>query len=98
MVAMGRSIPCDECEAIAREVASAYAEAWASSDQNTKDAWTAVYKLIGGTEQDAEKAEELTTRARFRDPLTINRALQKKFSHEARTGHRISRMSENQSD
>lgn len=58
-------VSCDECEAIARELAEAYAEAWASSDQHTKDAWTSVYKLIGRTEEDAERAENLAPSAKF---------------------------------
>jgi hypothetical protein len=39
---------CEECETIAKELGEAYADAWASCDQKTKEAWVAVYKMIGG--------------------------------------------------
>jgi hypothetical protein len=81
---------CSECEAIAQEIREAYVDAWISADQASRDALIATYQLMGGTEQDAERAEELIPRARFRDPLRINRALQRKFAHEARSGHKIS--------
>jgi hypothetical protein len=80
---------CDECEAIARELDEAYLEAWISSDQTTRDAWIATYKLIGGTEEDAARADELIPRARIRNPLRIRQALVKKFTHEARSRHKV---------
>lgn len=46
--------PSNECESIRRELAEAYAEAL--SDQPTRDAWDALHGLIGGTEEDAERA------------------------------------------
>jgi len=81
---------CEECEAIARELGKAYADAWTSCDQASRDAWTATYSLIGGTEEDAERAEALVPAARFRHPLRINRALHRKFAHEARSAHKVS--------
>jgi len=84
-----RMCVCEECKAIAQELSEAYADAWASSDQASRDAWTATYRLIGGTEEDAERAEALVPAARFRDPSRINRALHNKFAHQARSGHRI---------
>jgi hypothetical protein len=88
---MGDRAHCDECEAIAEELGEAYADAWFSADQVSKDAWIAVRTLIGGTEQDAVRAEEVILRARFQNPLRINQALQRKFAHEARSGHKILR-------
>jgi hypothetical protein len=80
---------CDECEAIEQELREAYADAWISSDQASRDALAAIHKLMGGTEEDAERAEALIPNARFEDPLRINRALHRKFAHEARSGHKI---------
>jgi hypothetical protein len=65
---------CTECETIALELCEAYADAWIFSDQESRDAWIATYKLIGGTEKEALRAEELVSSAQFRDPLRINQA------------------------
>jgi len=80
---------CEECVAIAQEFGEAYADAWISGDQAFRDAWLATYNLIGGTEEDAERAEALASPAGSPRPLRINRALLRKFAHEARSGHKI---------
>ena len=46
---------CAECQAIACELNEAFAEAY----EQTSVAADALYGLIGGTEQDAERADEL---------------------------------------
>ena len=51
------------CEPIARELGEAYADAWAPSDQESREAWTAIHKLKGGTEEDVVHAEEIAARA-----------------------------------
>jgi hypothetical protein len=84
---MNDSVSCDECQAIRRELAEAYTEEWASSDQATRDAWDAIYKLIGGTEDDAERVEELLPKATFRDRARMTLALRRAFVHKARAGH-----------
>jgi hypothetical protein len=89
IAAMNNRSSCEECQAIARELGEAYAEAWNSADQASRDAWAATYNLIGGTENDAERAEELIPRARFRDPLPVNQALRRRFVHETRSGHKV---------
>lgn len=92
---------CRECEAIAEELAQAYADAWASTDPETKKAWIAVHRMIGGTEQDAERAEELVRKFEIREALAakiepayflrqIGQTFRRKLFHEARTGHKIS--------
>jgi hypothetical protein len=86
---MGRQATCDECEAIAQELREAYADAWIYSDQASRDALAAIHNMMGGTEEDAERAEALIPHARFRDPLRINRALKRKLAHQARSGHRV---------
>jgi len=86
---MNNFAACKECEAIALELREACADAWISSDEESRDAWIATYKLIGGTEEDAVRAEELVAAAQFLEPLRINRALEKKFAHEARSGHKV---------
>lgn len=81
---------CSECQAIARELSEAYAEAWANADHQTREASLAVQKLLGGTEEDAERAEELVANAKPLDyRQRIQRALLKKYTHQARTGHKI---------
>lgn len=98
---MGDRVFCRECEAIAEELAQAYADAWASSDPETKTAWIAVQRMIGGTEQDVERAEELARKFELREPSLakiedayfpgpFGKVLQRKFAHEAHTRHRIS--------
>ncbi len=81
---------CDECEAIAQELSEAYGDAWLSGDKTFREGWVATYKMIGGTENDLAHAEALLPVALPRkDPLRINRAIQRKLVHEVRSGHKI---------
>jgi len=73
-----------------RELAEAYAEQWAQSDQPTRDAWQAFYRMIGGTEEDAKRAEELVRGAKFQDRTRIKLAVKKMLRHRAQTGHKLS--------
>jgi hypothetical protein len=50
---------CQECRAIAQALRDAYEDAWAASGQKLRDAWLATQKMIEGTEEDAQRAEEL---------------------------------------
>ena len=43
---MNNFAACKECEAIALELREACADAWISSDEESRDAWIATYKLI----------------------------------------------------
>lgn len=70
--AMAGQPNCDECAAIARELAEARAEAWASLDPPAREAATAFCKMIDGPEEDAARAEELLDGARI--PSTNGRA------------------------
>src|ERR1700724_1697985 len=81
---------CEDRQAIAREIGEAYSDAWAFGGQAFRDAWMATQNLIGGTEEDAGRAEELLFTSPCRDPLRINRALHRKLAHEARSGQHIS--------
>jgi hypothetical protein len=96
---------CHECQIIAEELAAAFDDAWESSDHKFKDAWLATLKMIGGTEEDAARAEEILGGYRdiplqqlsfgvsedSREPgsATIREALSRKYKHEALTGHKI---------
>ena len=93
-------LTCSECQAIVRELAEAYAEAWDAADPGTQQAWSACQKMIGGTEEDVQRAEELTRRipprANFDDQYLLGlqrtplfRAWQKKYAHESRTRHTV---------
>ena len=81
---------CAECEAITTELGEVYAEAWFSCDEKTKEIWLAVYGMIGGTEDNAEKAEEVTRGLElpgrgytgFPKANRIGQVLQRKFAHE----------------
>ena len=95
---------CPECQSIAEEIAAAFADAW-ESDHNFKDAWIATRKMIGGTEDDAARAEEILGGYRAEPlrnlgfavsernsegaPARIREALSRKYEHEAFTGHKI---------
>ena len=99
---MGSAEECEECRAIAQDLRDAYADAWASSDQAVRDAWLATRRMIGGTEEDAQRAEELlkalpqAERYKARIPQSLSpdnpkyrEALLNMFLHFARTGHRV---------
>jgi hypothetical protein len=99
---MATSDHCDACRALAQEIIDAYADLWASSDQAVRDAWLATHKMIGGTEEDAQRAEELlkalpqtgTHDTRIpqgfsqRNPK-LREAFQNMALHFARTGHTV---------
>jgi hypothetical protein len=85
---------CDECNAIAREILDAFQETWLSAGQELRDAWAAIYKLRGGTEEDVLRAEELLRNARGKCSPRIGDAIRKRLMHEARTGHRVPRFYE----
>jgi hypothetical protein len=96
---------CQECQSIAEAIAAAFADTWESSDHKFKDAWIATRKMIGGTEEDAARAEDILSGYRaeplrhFRfaagerssevAPARIREALSRKYEHEALTGHKI---------
>jgi hypothetical protein len=99
---MGSAEECEECRAIAQDLRDAYADAWASSDQPVRDAWLATRQMIGGTEEDAQRAEELlkalpqAERYNVRIPQSLSphnpkyrEAILNMARHFARTGHRV---------
>ena len=86
---MDNRAACQECLAIARELDEVYADAWISGDQAFREAWIATYQLIGGTEEDFTRAEEMAPFPVSAESKKIDRALLKKFAHEARSGHKI---------
>jgi hypothetical protein len=97
---MASSNDCDECCALAQDLRDAYVDA--SSDQAVRDAWLATRKMIGGTEEDAQRTEELlkalpqaeSYNARIPQGLSqVNPKLREAFRnialHFARTGHSV---------
>lgn len=99
---MATSDECAVCRALAQEIRDAYADLWASSDQAVRDAWLATHKMIGGTEEDAQRAEELLKalpqRERYDTRIPqelpqLNPKLCEAFLnialHFARTGHTV---------
>jgi hypothetical protein len=99
---MGSADACDECRAIAQDLRDAYADVWASSGQAVRDAWLATHKMIGGTEEDAQRAEGLLKalpqpeRYDARIPQAaspvnpkFHEAFRNMFLHFTRTGHRV---------
>jgi len=85
---------CEECTTIAREMWDAYGETWLSSSRESRDAWAAIYKLRGGTEEDVLRVEELLPNAPSKSTPRIGIALRRKLVHESRTGHRVPRFYE----
>lgn len=91
--------PCAECREIAEAIQTAYAEAWNSGTPEFRDTWQAVYRMIGGTEEDFERAEALLRQYRIQPPgpdlwlaqahSPIGRALRRKLAHESFSGHKI---------
>jgi hypothetical protein len=83
---------CDECLKIREELRGAVADAWLSADQKTKDARVAMYRMIGGTEADAERAEQLLAPfVRGPESMVQNRvhAIMSRMSlHAAQSGHK----------
>ncbi|MGB6944260.1 MAG: hypothetical protein WBE37_17800 [Bryobacteraceae bacterium] len=84
---------CDECEIIGREIKESLAELKRHLDLTEQDRRLAVEALLGGTEADALRFEELVS-----GPLALegaalstrmNRAMGRKMWHETRSGHRI---------
>ena len=80
---------CDECIAIALEIRAAYLDTWMSADQDFREAWLAIRKLKGGTEEDVARLEELLPRARLRTSPRIGNAVLRRLVHETRAGHRV---------
>ena len=93
---------CRECEAIALEINDAFREAWASKDQRFREACASAYHLLGGTEEELERAEAVLPKFKpeqnmellptLKPNLNLSRAghaVRKKLTHEALTGHKI---------
>ena len=81
---------CAECADIARELNEAYADACLRNEA----ASDALRDLIGGTEEDAERADELLrpyryqTNPRFQGlPPRLGEAMRRADLHALRTGH-----------
>jgi hypothetical protein len=49
--------PCRECQIIAEELATAYAQVWDTADPAMRRAWTAIRKM--STEEEAQRVDEL---------------------------------------
>ena len=82
-------VDCRECREIADEIIRSYEEAWGSADQSLLDAWEARNNLIGGTEEDVLRAEELFSKIKPNTSAAIGLAILRKFAHEGMTGHRV---------
>ena len=85
-----KNASCPECLEIARELREAHNQA---HEQNHA-AWDALKALIGGSEQDAERADELLAPYRFQQvpalpPVSaaLEMAMRKSQAHLMRTGH-----------
>jgi len=77
---------CDECRKIAIELREVWTEAWLSTDDEFRAAWTG---LLGGTEEDLARAEEIFPRTKVANADRLRKAVMKKFKHETLTGHKI---------
>jgi hypothetical protein len=79
---------CDECRKIRMELHEAWMDAWLETDEEFRAAWLG---LLGGTEEDATRAEELFPKANVKQEHAerLRQAIMVKFRHEAQTGHKI---------
>jgi hypothetical protein len=97
---MASSDNCDECRALVQDLRDAYADA--CSDPAVRDSWLATHKMIGGTEEDAQRAEELLKALPKAEKYgtgipqglsLVNPKLREAFRdlalHFARTGHSV---------
>jgi hypothetical protein len=90
-----KNASCNVCQATAREINAAIAEVYARN----QPAADALYKLIGGTEEDARRADELVAAYRYDSdagfpspPDGLMRAIGKSYEHAALTGHKLQRI------
>jgi len=85
---------CNECLTIARDLKEAMADAQRTSQRASGDMARAVQALRGGTEEDLFRFEQLcgapALQACAGPSSRLARAMTMKFSHETRTGHRVS--------
>ncbi|HXW57073.1 MAG TPA: hypothetical protein VEJ67_15100 [Candidatus Cybelea sp.] len=86
-----RYASCPACREIAYRFNQGYAEAY----ERSKPASEALYRLIGGTEDDAKRAERFVGAYEYQSamppwrlPNWFREAMQKAFEHTIRTGHR----------
>lgn len=96
---MGGHSPCPECQSILEELRSALAEfrSSARSGDTLPGAFEAVRDLFGGTEESAQRAEQVLRRFRPRlggpdpeyRPNRVGEIIHKMQDHRARTGHSV---------
>ncbi len=92
---MTNANPCEECQAIARELGDRFAEMPRKLRDQYRAACEAFWRMIGGTEEDAERAEGMVGEFRqsaWSDPLEgrhsgIQKAFRRMVMHRFRTGH-----------
>ncbi len=79
---------CDECRKIKLELREAWMDAWLETDPGFR---AARLGLLGGTEEGVARAEELFPKAKVTQKQSerLRKAIMARFSHEARTGHKI---------
>jgi hypothetical protein len=85
-----KNASCEECQAIARELNAAHAESYLQN----KAAKDVLDSLVGGTEEDAERAAEMVGAYRYnssaglqRLPNGLREASRRGAEHFIRTGH-----------
>ena len=83
------AVTCAECREIAEEILRSHCDLWISGDQAFRDAWLARNRLVGGTEEDVLRAEELFPKARTNPSPAVGRAVMRKLADEALTGHKV---------
>ena len=88
--------PCAECQALREELGSAFAGLAASPNlrDELQAASDAVSRMLGGTEEDAQRAEEAIAKVQSRSKPdqkldALHAAFQRMVRHCFRTGHRV---------
>jgi hypothetical protein len=85
---------CEDCERLFRELREVFVEVQESQDGKLKEAASAVCRLIGGSEEDIERAEQVVPPLRATDlsdlkPTRAGRAVLAIFAHRSLTGHKV---------
>lgn len=89
-----KNVSCHECQVIAHELNQAYARSWVQNQAAPE----ALRALVGGTEEDAERADQILPPFRCqtspgfpRFPEGLHEIMIRGALHAARTGHFVRR-------
>ncbi len=83
-----RTTSCRECEAIELEYKEASFEYWSNSSVEIKESWRLLRRLVGGTEDDVVRLEELP-RPKVTGSSRVAEINARRIQHWKLTGHYV---------